>query len=352
MTADAASSRSYPPLLTHPELMKAFILAAGFGTRLWPLTEDRSKPAIPFLNRPLIAYSVEYLASRGIRDIIINLHHQPESITRVLGDGSELGAKIEYSLEQEILGTSGALDRVREQLTDDDFVVINGKIVTDLDLNAAIEAHRRERAIATLVLKENAAREHFSIVEVDQRGWITRFAGFPEPAFEAASAEAAVVAGSAWPETPPLMFTGIQVLSPRIFRYVPHASFSHSTLHVYPRAIEAGESVIAHVATGNWYEMSTLARYFEASLLLMRKQHRSFVAGDCCSIKKGALVEDSVLWDRVDVEDGARVTRAVLADDVRIPAGSVIERAVVVRRNAVSEVERGKVVGANLVVPF
>lgn len=353
MAADAASSRSYPPLLTpNPELMKAFILAAGFGTRLWPLTEDRSKPAIPFLNRPLIAYSVEYLASHGIRDIIINLHHQPESITRVLGDGSELGAKIEYSLEQEILGTSGALDRAREQLEDDDFVVINGKIVTDIDLTAAIETHRRERAIATLVLKENAAREHFSIVEVDQRGWITRFAGFPEPASEAATAEAAVVAGSARPETPPLMFTGIQVLSPRIFEYVPHASFSHSTLHVYPRAIEAGESVIAYVATGNWYEMSTLDRYFEASLLLMRKQHRSFVEGDSCSIKKGAVVEDSVLWNRVTVEAGARVTRAVLGDDVRIPAGSVIERAVVVRRNAVSEVERGEIVGANLVVPF
>src|SRR6185295_3559350 len=122
--------------------MKAFILAAGFGTRLWPLTEDRSKPAIPFHNRPLIAYSVEYLASHGIRDIIINLHHQPESITQALGDGSQLGVKIEYSLEKEILGTSGALDRVREQLSDDDFVVINGKIVTDINLNAAIEAHR------------------------------------------------------------------------------------------------------------------------------------------------------------------------------------------------------------------
>ncbi|MFY9608685.1 MAG: nucleotidyltransferase family protein, partial [Blastocatellia bacterium] len=200
--------------------MKALILAAGFGTRLWPLTEERTKPAIPFHNRPLIAYSVEYLASHGIRDIIVNLHHQPESITRALGDGSELGVRIDYSLEEEILGTSGALDRLREYLSDGDFVVINGKIVTDIDLSEAIEAHRRERAIATLVLKENPAREHFSIVEVDQRGWITRFAGFPEPASEA-SAEAAAIARTARHETPPLRFTGIQVVSARIFDYIP-----------------------------------------------------------------------------------------------------------------------------------
>ncbi|HSO76863.1 MAG TPA: NDP-sugar synthase [Blastocatellia bacterium] len=320
--------------------MKALILAAGLGTRLWPLTEERSKPAIPFHNRPLIAYSVEYLASHGIRDITINLHHQPESITRSLGDGSEFGVKIEYSLEEEILGTSGALDRLREQLSYDDFVVINGKIVTDIDLSEAIEAHRRERAIATLVLKENAAREHFSIVEVDDRGWITRFAGFPQPACEA------------HPEPPPLMFTGIQVLSPRIFEYIPRACFSHSTLHVYPRAIEAGEPVIAHLSKANWYEMSTLARYFEASLLLMRKQHRSVLTGRHCLIEEGAIVEDSVLWDNVTIERGAVVRQSVLASGVRIPQDAVIERAVVVRRDAVSEIERGQIARDNLIVPF
>lgn len=319
--------------------------------RLWPLTEQRSKPAIPFNNRPLIAYSVEYLASHGIRDIIINLHHQPESITRALGDGSEFGVKIEYSLEEEILGTSGALDRLRDQFSSDDFVVINGKIVTDIDLSEAIEAHRRERAIATLVLRENVAREHFSIVEVDHRGWIARFAGFPDHASEA-SAETAAIARTPRAETPPLMFTGIQVLSPRLLEYVPRSCFSHSTLHVYPRAIEAGEPVIANLAKGNWYEMSTLARYFEASLMVMRKERRSVLTGERCSIEGSALVEDSVLWDNVTVESGAVVKQSVLASGVRIPQDALIERAVVVRRDAVSELERGEVVGDNLIVSF
>jgi NDP-sugar pyrophosphorylase family protein len=319
------------------------ILAAGFGTRLWPLTEDRTKPAIPFLNRPLISYSVEYLAEHGVRDIIVNLHHQPDSIKRALGDGSRYGVRIHYSYEEEILGTSGAVDRVRDLLAGGDFIVINGKIITDIDLGAVLRTHREKRALATLVLRENVAREHFSIVEIDGRGWISRFAGFPEPGATAAT-DGAVGA--------PLMFTGIQVLSPGIFEYIPRNCFSHSTIDVYPRAIEAGERIIAHVSEGDWYEMSTLSRYLEASLLFANREGMSVVSGVGSEIEPGAEVDQSVLWDGVRVERGARVRYAVLADGVRIPAGSTIERAVVVRRAVVGEIERGIVDGENVIVPL
>jgi NDP-sugar pyrophosphorylase family protein len=330
--------------------MKAMILAAGFGTRLWPLTEDRTKPAIPFLNRPLISYSVEYLAEFGIRDIIVNLHHQPDSVRLALGDGSGLGVRIQYSLEDEILGTSGAMDRVRDSLMDDDFVALNGKIITDIDLGAAIRRHRERDAIATLVLRENSAREHFSIVEVDERGRIERFAGFPTP--EAASLEAGAQAAGAASRNPasPLMFTGVQVLSPRIFDYIPRDRFSHSTVHVYPKALEAGEAVMAHVDGGYWYEMSTLDRYLEASLLFARKKGDSLVRGSDCIIEDGAEVSESVLWNRVTVEPGARVERAIIGDGVRIPASARIKNAVVVRRDVINEMERGEVAGDNVIV--
>jgi len=281
----------------------------------------------------------------------VNLHHQPESIRQVLADGSQFGATIQYSLEEEILGTSGALDRVRDFFMEDDFIVINGKIVTDIDLAAAVEAHRQRDAIATLVLKKNMAREHFSIVEVDSRNCISRFAGFPRPvqtkasSVENSSGNTTVVSG---PEEAPLMFTGIQVLSPRIFEYIPRNCFSHSTTHVYPRAIAAGETVLGHVSDADWVDLSTLRRYLDASLVFLRKQGRSVIEGTGCRIE--APVEESVLWDRVRVERGARVRNAVLADDVRIPSGVTIEQAVVVRRDIVHEVERGYIVGDNLVV--
>src|SRR5262249_4902102 len=141
----------------------------GFGTRLWPLTIGRTKPAIPFLNRPLIVYTIEYLKRCGIEDLIINLHHEPDSVRKQIGDGSRYGVRINYSVEKgEILGTSGALDRVRDQLDKETFVVVNGKIITDIDLGAAVTTHRSRKALATLVLLSNRKRERFTEVKVTE----------------------------------------------------------------------------------------------------------------------------------------------------------------------------------------
>jgi len=318
--------------------MRGMILAAGFGTRLWPLTVDRTKPAVPFLNRPLISYSVEYLKQFGINEIIINLHHEPESIKELLGDGSRFGVSIEYSEEPAILGTSGALDKVRHLLERDTFVVINGKIVTNIDLNAAIRTHRRRGALATLVLRENRKREHFTIVEVNGAGNIARFAGFPE-----AKASADLL-------PPPLMFTGIQVLDPAIFNYIPRGVFSHSTVHVYPRAIAEGETIAAHIADGDWFEMSTLERYLDISIEFLHRGGQRVICGKGSIIEEGAEVEDGVIWDRSRVCAGATLRRVVVADDVIVPAGSRFENAIIVRADHCARIERGEVIGGNLVV--
>src|ERR1700686_979166 len=122
--------------------MKAMILAAGYGERLWPLTADRTKPALPVLGKPLVGYVAEYLAKYGIEDVLVNLHHQPESVRGALGDGSQFGARLQYIDEPGILGTSGAMDNARHFLEGDTFIVVNGKLITDLDLKAALETHR------------------------------------------------------------------------------------------------------------------------------------------------------------------------------------------------------------------
>ncbi len=160
--------------------MKAMILAAGFGTRLFPLTIDRTKPAIPFLGKPLVGYVAEYVARYGFKDIIVNLHHQPESVKRALGDGSDYGVKIHYTLEEpKILGTAGALDNARHLLEDETFLIVNGKIITDIDISAALATHRKTGALATMVLKENAAHETFTVVET-KANFVTGFGDFPE----------------------------------------------------------------------------------------------------------------------------------------------------------------------------
>jgi NDP-sugar pyrophosphorylase family protein len=318
--------------------MKAMILAAGFGTRLWPLTEDRTKPAVPFLNKPLVAYSVEYVVRYGVTDVVVNLHHCPESVRDALGDGSAYGARIAYSYEPEILGTGGALDKVRDTLEGGEFVVVNGKIVTDIDLGAAIDAHRSRNAIATLVLMENERRERFTIVRTAEDGRILGFDGNPDPK------------NTSGP--PPLMFTGIQVLSPRIFEYIPRGRFSHTTSDAYPAAIAAGELVLGHVATGTWRELSTLERYLARSIAGARERGWANVVGEGSIIAPDAVVEDSVLWKGVRVEAGAFVRRSIVGDGVRIPEGERIEDSVVVRAAIVRDFERGRVLGENLVAPI
>src|SRR5262249_17902486 len=155
-------------------------LSAGYGTRLWPLTEDRTKPAIPILGKPLVGFVAEYLAHYNCKEIVVNLHHRPESVRAALGDGSQFGVHLSYIEEPEILGTSGALDNARHLLGNETFIVINGKIITDIDLNQAFETHRRRKALATLVLLPNATRERFSVVETEN-GLITKFSGMPDP---------------------------------------------------------------------------------------------------------------------------------------------------------------------------
>jgi len=318
--------------------MKGMILAAGYGERLWPLTADRTKPALPVLGKPLVGYVAEYLAHHGVDDIVVNLHHRPESVRSSLGDGSRFGVHLEYIHEPVILGTSGALDNARDYFTSETFVVINGKLITDIDLTAALETHRRTGALATLILKQNLARERFSVVETSE-GKVTRFSGMPRPDDET-----------------PLMFTGIQILEPRIFEYIPRGVFSHSTTEVYPQAIARGETIAAHVAEGNWRELSTLRRYLDISLALLKEKDLDVFAGSNSTVGKGAVVRDCVLWDNVVVEEDALVSRSVIADGVTVRAGERFEDAVVVCASLVAGTSppakalKGHVIGDKFVV--
>ncbi|HVF68714.1 MAG TPA: NDP-sugar synthase [Pyrinomonadaceae bacterium] len=324
------------------------ILAAGYGTRLWPLTIDRAKPAIPFMNRPLVGYVAEYLAGYGFDDVVVNLHHRPESVREALGDGSKFGVRLHYVEEPEILGTGGAIDNARPLLEGDAFVVVNGKLATDIDLAAALETHRREKALATLVLRPNPGRERYSVVNVKD-DLVTGFGGNPKPDGDAAEA--------------PLMFTGIQVLDRRVFDFIPRGEggrsiFSHTVTDVYLPAIKSGERIAAHVAGGYWYELSTVRRYLETNVALMKREGGDSVKDEGAVVEDGAGVSESVLWEGARVESGALVRRCVLGAGVRVARGEVFENVAVVRAGLVEGEERpekgleGEVRGPNFVAPI
>lgn len=327
------------------------ILAAGFGTRLFPLTIDRTKPAIPFLGKPLIGYVTDYVAKFGFKEIVVNLHHQPESVREVLGDGSDYEVKIHYSEEiPDILGTAGALDHARHWLEDDTFVIVNGKLITDIDIAEAIETHKKTGAMATMVLKPNVKREKFTEVYTEN-GFLTGFGDFAHP-FTAD--EIHDTSGSF---NIPMMFTGIHILEPQVFDYIPRGVYSDIVPTFYNPALKKGEKIAVHITDGNWFELSTIPRYLDISLAMMNGAN--VCAGENCVVSGRATVKDSVMWDNVSIGDDAHLYRTIIADDVIIPAGEHFENAAIVRAEMVRNCEeipekalKGYIQGENYIVPL
>lgn len=324
--------------------MKAMILAAGFGTRLFPLTIDRTKPAIPFLGKPLVGYVAEYIAKFGITEVVVNLHHQPDSVINALGDGSAFGVRIDYALEEpNILGTAGALDNARRFLEDDTFLVVNGKIITDIDIAAALETHKKSGAMATMILKPNTRREKFTIVE-ERDGYVTRFTDFPLPLDESEMST-------------PLMFTGIHILEPSVFDYIPRGIYSDIVPTFYDPALSEGKKIAAHITDANWYELSTIPRYLDISLAMLKGT--GVQIGRNCNLSASATVKDSIIWDSVTISDEASLYRTILADDVTIPPGESFENAAIVCADSVRNCHEtpekalpGYFDGNNYVVPL
>ena len=229
--------------------MKAMILAAGLGTRLRPLTNTQPKALLPVANRPLIHYTLLLLRRFGITDVVINLHHHGEKIVEALGDGSSLGMQIRYSPEPKILGTGGGIKQAHELLTGGTFLVINSDILIDLNIDKLVECHHRRRAAVSMVVRADHEATHYGAIEVDTHERIRRILGRGGPA----------------PRTlRQFMFTGVHILEPRVFDFVPDTGFSSIT-DIYIKMLTHGEKLFAYVTKGAWMDLGAPERYNEAN---------------------------------------------------------------------------------------
>ena len=156
--------------------MRALVLAAGLGTRLRPLTDMRAKPAIPVAGEPIIRRIIRWLAGQHVTEVVVNLHHLPHTVTAVLGDGSDLSVRVRYSWEQpQVLGSAGGPRQALDIIGDETFVIVNGDTLTDLNLGALIEAHRRSDALVTLALVPNREPDKYGGVRLEDDGVVTGF---------------------------------------------------------------------------------------------------------------------------------------------------------------------------------
>ena len=162
--------------------MNAMILAAGKGTRLYPLTETLPKPMVPVAGKPVLEHTVNWLKRHGVDRVVINLHHQGSAIRAYFGDGSRWGVALRYSEEPELLGTAGGVKRV-EAFFDDPFLVVYGDVLTDLDIGALADFHRKHGPAphVTLTLDQRPDAAQCGVLELDPAGRVVRFVEKPKP---------------------------------------------------------------------------------------------------------------------------------------------------------------------------
>jgi NDP-sugar pyrophosphorylase family protein len=219
--------------------MRAMILAAGFGTRLRPLTNTVPKALVPVAGRPLIEYNLLLLKAYGLEDVVINLHHLGNKIREALGDGSIYGLRITYSPEDPILESGGGIKNAQRYLEGETFLVVNCDTIIDINLNALIAAHRQTGAVCTLVLRSDPEAANYGLLECDASGRLYRIRGEPS--------ERSV------PELlSQYMFTGCQVLEPRVFDFMPEVKPFSTTRETYVNMLRAGEPLYGFVHPGTW----------------------------------------------------------------------------------------------------
>jgi NDP-sugar pyrophosphorylase family protein len=286
-------------------MIPALVLTAGLATRLRPLSRVRAKAALPVAGTPLVERIVRWLAAAEVSEFVLNLHYLPETITSLLDDGRRLGLRVSYSFEETVLGSAGGPRHALPLLCGEEFLIVNGDTLTDINLPGAVAAHRASGAMVTMVLIPNEEPQKYGGVLVDREGVITGFTrrGASEPSYH---------------------FVGVQVAQKAAFASLPDLTPYESVAALYPELMRTQPgSVRGYIAAGEFHDIGTPTDYLQTSLRLgSREGRQSVLAGARSRIDTSAQLRDSVLWDDVDVAAGVRVTRSVITDGVHLPAGT------------------------------
>ena len=235
--------------------MKAMILAAGYGTRLRPLTDSIPKPLLPVGGRALIVWNLLLLKQHGITEALINLHYRGDQIVEALGDGSRHGMRLAYSHEPVILGTGGGIKQAQAYFENQPFLVLNGDTLSDCDLTALIESHRTARALATLAVRKDSRALDWGAVMLGPDSRIIQIKGEPPATGSPGAADRMAT-------TAPYMFAGAHVLEPAVLEAIPPGP--GSIIDVYIELLRQGQPLTGYPMSGYWSDIGTPERYAAA----------------------------------------------------------------------------------------
>src|SRR5215213_573127 len=245
------------------------VLAAGKGTRLFPLTGEVPKPLAPVVDTPIIGHIFDLLARHGVTETRVNVHYLADALLQAYGHESRLnGMKVRLVREEELTGTAGGVKRLAGTAPADDFdetfVVVSGDALTDVDLKALLAFHKEKGALATIALHRVFDTSEFGVVEVDEADNILGFQEKPIPE-EAIST---------------LANAGVYAFEPRALEYVPENAFFDFARDVFPRFLEAGERFVGYQGTFHWSDIGTLEAYRQAQYDVLSGKVRVKVPGE------------------------------------------------------------------------
>ncbi len=305
------------------DIKTAFVLGAGLGTRLRPLTDERPKPLVPIFNKPLITFAFDHLIAAGITRFVVNTHHRPEAYARWLGEANSCseyrGCPVFFRHEPVLLETGGGIKNAADLIGDEPFLVYNGDVLADFPLQSLIASHQRSGRIATLALRASGAERRIQCDLstgriTDMRGLI---GGRSEPSF---------------------LFTGVSVFSPEIFQHIPAGdivSIIPVLVDLMRRGVEVGGELIDE---GVWFDIGNIPSYMGVHRVLNEGSHAiSYLDADWLQpvqndarIRPGAWIEGcSAVAAGADVGEGAELENVIVWPDAKVDAGVLLRDAVV-----------------------
>jgi NDP-sugar pyrophosphorylase family protein len=302
--------------------MRAVILAGGEGTRLRPLTLSTPKPVVPVVDRPFLRHQIDLLGKAGVREVVFSVAYRPERVEAVFGDGSALGVRIRYAVEDTPLGTGGAVRNALDML-DERTVVMNGDVLTDVDLAALVGRHVAAGASASILLTPVPNPAAYGLVETDADGRVLRFREKPKPE----------------EITTDTINAGVYVLETRVLDLIP-PGVSHSIERgFFPALLARGDLVLGPVHRGYWIDIGTPAKYLQVHRDILRgrfpvalqadAERGGFVAPGARIAPQAELEAPFYVGPGCEVEAGARLgPDAVLVADVRVRAGASVKDSV------------------------
>ena len=283
--------------------MKAFVLAAGFGSRLKPLSDHIPKPLIPVLNIPCLFYTFFLLKQAGITEIICNIHYHADAIRRCIDSSNLAGLNITFSEEPIILGTGGGLKKCEHLLDGNDFLLVNSDIITNIDFRALIEHHKQSRLSGTLTLYETPEAETIGAIGVEE-GLIKDFRNQRNSALRSS-----------------FIYTGTAVLGPEIFRFLKN-EFSGIVDTGFIGLVDNGGLGYYH-HKGVWMDIGTLENYWKANL-----DQNSLIATMAGAMEREIGMHPHPLSPEAEISLEAEICRSVIGRGCRVGAGSIIRDSV------------------------